>query len=94
MIGYIVLMISSDAQLNKVVMYFMTHTKVQLFNILFLLLIFLSLMAIFNTFWLASSFFLTGNLIIAGVNYEKVLYRSEGILPTDLTMIDWIEVNI
>lgn len=90
-IGYLVLMFSSNITIGVLTNYFMEHTKIQLFNFLFLFLMLLFFMSIFNSFWITSAFFITVNLIIAIINYEKVVYRNEGILPTDLTMINSID---
>lgn len=66
---------------------FIESTKIQIYNILFLLVILLLLIAVCNSLWLSISTYLTLSIIVSITNYEKVKYRNEGILPSDLSMI-------
>lgn len=82
------LMMSSDINLgNAINTLFMNGKRVKIFTFLMLMLLFWCLLAIVRSFWITNALFTTFNAVIAIANFEKIKYRSEGILPTDLSMI-------
>ena len=87
-ISYVMIMFSSGiSAFTFLKIVFVESTKVQLYNILFLLVILLLIMAVCNSLWISISTYLTLIIIISITNYEKIKYRNEGILPSDLSMI-------
>lgn len=88
LISYIMLMMSSDINLINITdTLFMDGKRVKIFTFIMLMLLFWCLMAIIRSFWMTTAFFTTINAVISVTNFEKVKYRNEGILPTDLSMI-------
>ncbi|KJW11655.1 hypothetical protein VC81_12730 [Levilactobacillus spicheri] len=88
LISYLILMLSSNSSLGSMLdIIFIKSTKIQIFNFIFLMMFFWGMLAIFKSFWIATSLFLSANIIVSITNYEKIKYRNEGILPVDLSMI-------
>ncbi len=78
---------SSNSSFSETIINILYDKKVQVLNVVFLVAIFASLIAILGSYWFASSLFLIVMGLIAIVNFEKVQLRNEGFLPSDLLMI-------
>ncbi|MFC0378371.1 hypothetical protein [Levilactobacillus acidifarinae] len=85
-IAYIVLMRSGNSSLAATITNILYDKKVQILTLVFLALLLGSLIVLTRRFWIGSATFLIIVSITSIANYEKVTYRNEGILPSDLLM--------
>lgn len=91
LISYLILMRSGNQSFSAMITNILYDKKVQILTMIFLVLVLSFFMILFRKLWIASACFLSLTIIIAVANYEKVFYRNEGILPTDLTMINSLD---
>ncbi|MFL2134701.1 hypothetical protein [Desemzia sp. FAM 24101] len=66
---------------------FRTRTKLFVFQILIISLLYFLLISIIRSHLVSSSIFFLGALIISIVNQQKILYRDEPFYPSDFLMI-------
>jgi phosphoglycerol transferase MdoB-like AlkP superfamily enzyme len=75
---------------KRVIKYLNIYTAMYMINLAILAAVFLVLLAIINRFWITSVIYVVFFFIASYATYQKVTFRSEPILPSDLNNIKQI----
>lgn len=85
--AYLLLMRSGNYSWEEALASVLFHKKIAILNIVVLSLSLLILILLSGYYWVGTSIFFVLITIICIATYEKMQYRNEGILPSDLSMI-------
>jgi len=72
---------------QNVYSWFMLHKKIYLFSVILLMLFGWGITSIINRLWISNSLFIDIILVFGFVNNQKMTFRQEPLLSSDLTMV-------